>query len=380
MYFYDRLFTPGPTQIPTDVREVLAKPIFHHRGTDFKKLMASLQVRLKKLWGTKNPVIPMAASGTGAMEAAVVNLMGSQDLALVIDAGKFGHRWADLLKTYQIKYDVLAFEWGAKINLKKIKNQLAKKKYTAVFMQGTETSTGAKIPVAEIIGLVRSKKKPLFIVDGITAVGVWDIQMQKMGIDVLIGSSQKGFGLPPGLSLTGLSTRAINKVKKNQTQRFYFDYLKELAALKEGLTSWTPATSHLRALDLVLEKIFKEGCQHLFERHALIAQMIQKAGSAIKLQCVAQSPSPALTAFYTPQKVSTQDLILKLRKEFCITVAGGQGPLKNKIFRLGHLGFYDPLDILALWAAVEASLAKLGYNFTLGAGLKAMQKVLVATL
>lgn len=372
-----RLMAPGPTPIPEAVLAEMATPITHHRTPGFQAVVAEVQEGLKWLYQTKNDVIVFAASGSGAMEAALVNCCQRNNAVLVVDAGKFGERFGKIARCHGLKTDVIKVAWGKAVSPDQIRDKLKKNSYRAVCVQASETSTGVAHPIRDIAAIVKDYEETVLIVDAITALGVMDLPTDAWQIDMMIGGSQKALMLPPGLSTLSVSEKAWRLIDTADTHRFYFDLKTERNALHKNTTAWTPAVSLFMGLRKVLEMMRNEGLHQMFARHALLASSIREAAQAIGLKLLApEAPSNAVTAIKAPDGIDSGKIVAGLRDRFNMTIAGGQEHLKGKIFRIGHLGYYDILDMITVWAAVERQLADLGYKFDLGRGVTQIIKKL----
>lgn len=370
-----RLYAPGPTPVPEEVLTEMAKPILHHRTPAFEAVVAEVRDGLKWLFQTKEEVIIFAASGSGAMEASIVNTFSTGDRALVVDGGKFGERWWKICKAHGIEHDVIKVEWGHAVSAAEIEKRLQEKEYRAVFVQASETSTGVAHPVKEIARIVKKFDKTLLIVDGITAVGVFPLPMDEWGIDVLVSGSQKALQLPPGLAFAAVSQKGWDFVEKSNLPKFYFSFKTEKKNLEANTTAWTPAVSLVQGLRVVLKNMRAEGLEKIFARHDKMARMIREAAKSVGLKLFApEAPSNAVTAVWGPEGMDAGKIVKYLRDELNMTIAGGQDSAKGKIFRIGHLGYYDEMDMITVWAGVEMALAKMGYKFEKGKGVaKAME-------
>jgi aspartate aminotransferase-like enzyme len=377
MYRY-RLMAPGPTPVPESVLTKMALPIIHHRTEAFEKVVAEVREGLKWLFQTQNEVLIFAASGTGAMEGAVVNLMRKSDSALVIDSGKFGERWWKICQAYGLNYDVIKVEWGKAVDPKVIEKKLGEKDYRLVLATASETSTGVFHPIKEIAKLVSVRPNTALVVDAITALGVVNIPTDEWKIDVLVTGSQKALMLPPGLAFASVSKKALEFCEQSDLPKFYFDFKRELKSIKENTTAWTPAVSLVIGLQEVLRMLKAEGLDNLFKRHAVLAKATREGLKAMGLRLFApEAPSDAVTAVYSPEGMDAGKIVKTLKNKFSMTIAGGQDQAKGKIFRIGHLGYYDPMDILNALAAVESALIEHGHKITPGVGLGAALKVLM---
>ena len=376
-----RIFAPGPTPVPEAVLSVLAKAPLHHRTKEFIDVLTRVKTGLSFLFQTKQPSYVLSASGTGAMEATVVNCFSAGEEVLVVDGGKFGERWGKIAAAFGLKVHTLKVEWGNPVDPDDIVKELkAHPSIRGVLFQASETSTGVYHPVKEIADAVRRNSDALVICDAITALGVCDLPMDTWGLDAVISGSQKALMLPPGLAFLALSERANDARKKSTTAKFYYNLNQEDKAAIGGETAWTPAVSLVMGLDVVLERFQKAGLPPVFEFHSHLAEATRRGVKAMGLQLFAKSsPSPALTAVHVPQGIEGKKIISHLRDRFGITVAGGQDAWKGKMFRLAHLGYYDELEMLTILSATEMTLKKLGHNCELGKGVGAAQSFFVET-
>lgn len=372
-----RLYAPGPTPVPEDVLVEMAKPILHHRTPAFEGVVAEVRAGLKWIFQTKEEVLIFAASGSGAMEGAVVNILSQDDRALIVDGGKFGERWWKICKAYGLQYDVIKVEWGQAVRVEDIAAKLQEKDYRAVYVQASETSTGVAHPIQEIAALVKKHENTVLVVDGITAVGVFHLPMDEWGIDVLVSGSQKALQLPPGLAFAAVSAKAWKLVEKSNLPKFYFNFQSEKKNILQNTTAYTPAVSLIQGLKLVLQKMQAEGLENIFKRHAKMAEATREAAKSIGLKLFApEHPSAAVSAICGPAGMDTGKIVKYLRDQLNMTIAGGQDDAKGKIFRIGHLGYYDAMDIITVWSAVEMALSNMGYKFTKGRGVAAAMEVL----
>lgn len=375
------LLAPGPTPVPPRVLLAMAQPIIHHRTPQFSQIFAEAKEGLKWLFQTTQDVLLLAASGTGAMEAAVTNLFSPGEEVLVINGGKFGERWAKITGRYGLTVHELRVEWGKAVEPREVAQALERHpRIRGVFVQASETSTTVCHPVPEIAAFTR-ERDTLLIVDGITAVGVYDLPMDRLGIDVLVTGSQKALMLPPGLAFIALSDRAWERTKTARLPRFYFDLTKERENLAKDTTAWTPAISLIIGLREALAMLREEGLEQAFRRQARHAAATRAAANALGLQLVApEAPSPAATGIYVPPPVPGGKLVAYLRDRMGVTFAGGQDQFKGKIVRIAHLGFIDAFDTIVAIAALEMALKKFGYSLELGRGVGAAQEILISEL
>ncbi len=373
-----RLLTPGPTMVPEVILARMGEPMVHHRTPQFKAAFDGCRAGLRWLFQTKEDVLMLTCSGSGAMEAAVVNLLSPGDEVVTLNAGKFGGRWTHIAKAYGITAHEIKVEAGQAITATQVKEKLARHPQTrAVFWQASETSTGVQLPTKEICDVVRDFGA-LSVVDAITALGVIDLPMDTWGIDALITGSQKALMLPPGLACIALSSRAWDAAAKARLPRFYFNLLKEREAQAGGQTAWTTAVPLVRGLELALQMMQKETLPGLFQRHGRLAEATRAGVKALGLELLAPAaPSTAVTAVKVPAEIKDGKAIPKtMRDRYGVAITGGQDELEGKIFRLTHLGYVDQFDVITGLAALELALSSLGYaKFKLGASTGAALEV-----
>ncbi len=371
-----RLFTPGPTQVPERVQVAMANPLMHHRGVEFKALFDEVIDGLKYFFQTSGTVVSLTSSGTGAMEACVVNLISPGDKVLSVSGGKFGERWGQLCETYGADTSILTVPWGQAVEPDAIKKYLQENSdIKAVLLTHSETSTGVAADLQRISEIVHEHSDALVIVDSITSAGVLPFKMDEWGIDVAVTGSQKGLMIPPGLAVVALSSRAWERVEQTTTPRFYFDLRKEQAALEKSATAWTPAITLYMGLREALRMIREKGLENMWTSYALLAHATRQGVQALGLELFAKSPSDSLTAVQVPASMDGLKVVSHLRTAYGITVAGGQAQLKGRIFRVSHMGYYDALDMVAMASALELTLRDFGWEFEFGKGVHAVQKV-----
>lgn len=375
------LLAPGPTPVPPRAALAMAAPIIHHRTPQFSAIFADAKAGLKELFQTEQDVVMLAASGTGGLESAITNLFSPGDKVITVNGGKFGERWTKLSQKYGLKPVEYKIEWGNPAKAEEVAALLdANPDARAVLVQACDTSTTVVHPIEEIAKITRNRDV-LLIVDGITGVGVYDIPMDRWGIDVLITGSQKAVMLPPGLAMIALSERAWARVPSAKIPRFYFDLAKERDNLAKNTTAWTPAISLIIGLREVLMMMREEGFPNLFARHERMARATRAAAAALGLRLVApDAPSPGMTGVYVPEGVEGGKMVAYLRDKMGVTFAGGQDQLKGKIVRLAHMGYMGAFDVVTGVAALEMALRKFGHAAPLGKGVGAAQEVLMAAL
>ncbi|HXI09451.1 MAG TPA: alanine--glyoxylate aminotransferase family protein [Thermodesulfobacteriota bacterium] len=372
------LLAPGPTPVPESALLAMAAPMIHHRTPQFSAIFREAADLLKYVFKTKEDVLILASSGTGAMEGSVVNLFSPGDEVIVVNGGKFGERWGKISEAYGLKAHWITVEWGKAVDPAAVKKVMdANPKVKAVMVQASETSTTVAHPVKELAALTKGKDC-LLIVDGITGVGVFDLPMDDWGIDVLVSGSQKAFMLPPGLAFVALSEKAWKFQETAKCPKFYFDFKKERKNLKDNTTAYTPAVSLITGLLDVLKGIKADGIENVFARHARLARATRAACTALGLKLLApESPSDAATGAFVPEGVDGGKLVKYLRDEMGVTMAGGQDHLKGKILRIAHLGYVDTFDIIISISAIEMALNKFGHKVQYGKGVAAAQEILI---
>ena len=374
------LLSPGPTPIPNEVALAMSETMIHHRTPQFNKIFDEARQGLQKLFGTKNDVLMLASSGTGAMEASVANLFSPGDKVLVINGGKFGERWLNISNAFGLNPVELKVEWGQPVKVDAVEKQLkAHPDLKGVMIQASETSTTVLHPVKEIAKL--TKDGPLFLVDGVTAVGVVSIPLDEWGLDVLVTGSQKAMMLPPGLGFIALSDRAWERTKRATLPRFYFDLNLERKNQQKGSGAFTPAVSLIFGARASLEMMQREGLDRVYARHARMSRATRAAATALGLKLLApDSPSPAATGIYLPDGIDADQVLDYLRDHMNITLAEGQDQLKGKVIRIAHVGYMGAFDVITAVAALEMVLRKFGVELPFGKGVAAAQEVLMECL
>ncbi len=372
-----RLMTPGPAPVPEDVLLEMARPVIHHRSAEAKQVIVDCVAGLKEVLQTKNDVLILTASGTGAMEAAAVNSVPRGGKALVMNAGWFGLRWSKICQAYGINAVNIDFEWGTPVDPQKVENAL-KEHPDAVAVMATlsETSTGTGHPI-EAIGKIVAKTPTLFAVDGISGVGAMECRADAWNIDLLAVGSQKALMLPPGLAFLGVSEKAWKQIDSFDAPAFYFNLKAARKKMADFDTPYTPAHTLLLALKQSLKRIQSEGLENVWARHRRMSEACQAGVQALGLELFSSRPAEGLTAFRVPEGLKDTDIRGKLAQKFGITTVGGQDKLKGKIVRIGHMGYMDELDVISGLAALEMVLAELGLDVEPGRGVTAAQQVLI---
>lgn len=388
-----RLYTPGPTPLLPAAQFAMAAADIHHRTPEFRALFQKVLAQLKVFVGTKNDVLLLASSGTGAMEAAVTNLTSPGDRVLVLTAGKFGERWTGLVKAFGCQPDVVSAPYGQTLDLAQIRAALkpegnAAPEYRAVFVQATETSTCVRHDIEAIARLIRaSAPSALLVVDGITGLGTTHFDVDGWGIDVLIGGSQKAVMIPPGLAYLSVSERAWAAMETSKNPRYYFDLRKERKNAVKGESAYTPAVALVAGLGAALDYIAGQAGGDLEKGRIALVNNAEVNAAATRAGLVAlgftlfapTAPAAAATAVAVPQGMDSGAVVKALKARFALVTANGQGEMQGKIFRVAHLGFFDYLDTIALLGAME-HIAKdtLGLPVVYGQAVEAAQRVYAA--
>ena len=362
------LFTPGPTPVPPPVLAALAEPVLHHRGPDFRLVYSRCVERLKAVCRTEREVLLFTSSGTGLMESAVANLVSPGDRVLVASAGYFGERWTELARAYGADVEELAYAWGDVPSAADLAARLDG--HDVVFLTHSETSTGV---VADLQALAAAAKDAgaLVAVDAVSSLGAVPLETDAWGLDVVVSGSQKALMTPPGLALVTVSERAW--ARRGAAPRFYFDWERTRAAQEQLDAAFTPATSLVVALDVALGLLLEEGLEAAFERHVRLGRACRAGARAMGLELFSPDDDSAsvVTAIRAPEGIDSGELVLALRDRFGITLAPGQGPLKGKVFRIGHIGWFDVFDITTALAAVELALTEAGAEIERGVAVTA---------
>ena len=365
------LMTPGPTPVPPQVLQAMSQPIVHHRGPDFRAVLETCLARLQEVFRTRAPVLVFAASGTGGMESAVSNLTSPGERVLVVSAGYFGERWSDVARSLGCEVAELRYEWGETPSADDLADQLRELGgASAVFLTQSETSTGV---VADLQALAAAGKAAgaVVVVDAISSLGAVPLETDAWDVDVVVSGSQKALMTPPGLALVSVSDAAWKMARDAATPRFYFDWERTRRAQDELDAAFTPAVSLVVGLDVALGMLLEEGLESVHDRHARLGRACREGAKAMGLELFSPDDdrSAVVTAIRAPEGVDSGELVLSLRDRFGITLANGQGALKGKIFRIGHIGWYDVFDVATALAGVELVLAEAGADIERGAAV-----------
>jgi len=369
------LLTPGPTPVPERVLLASAQPVIHHRTPEAGRILSEVVEGLKYVFQTKNDIFIFAASGTGAMEACVVNLLSPGDKVLVVNAGAFGRRWVNITESFGIKPEVIEYPWGRAVKLKDVEKKLKDVPgIKAVFTQLTETSTGVVHDI-EAIGRITKGMDAVLVVDAVSGLGGQELKTDEWNVDVVASGSQKGLMLPPGLAFVSVSEKAWKLVENSKLPRYYWDfkaYKKFFDEKKE--TPYTSAVGLLFGLQESLRMIKEEGLDKILLRHKVLASATRAGVEAIGLELFAESPCNVVTAVKVPEGIDGVRLVKMMRDEYGVGIEGGQREYKGKIFRIAHLGYMDKFDVIIGLSGLEIALSKLGYKIDVGKGVAEAEK------
>lgn len=369
------LLAPGPTPIPSEALLAMARPILYHRSPAYEGLFAQVREGLKYLFRTELEVLMFTASGTGAMEASVVNTLSPGDRVLVVIGGKFGERWAELCGAFGVEVIPVEVEWGKALRPEQVASVLEKDpSIKAVFVTHSETSTGVLHDIRAIAEVVK-EKETLLIVDAITSLGVTEVETDAWGLDIVVAGSQKALMIPPGLAFSAVSKKAWAAVGQSKLTRFYFDFQETKKSQEKNQSPFTPAVSLVAALKEALDLIKAEGLEKVIARHERLSRAARAGVQALGLEPFAERPSPAVTAVKAPEGIAPKEIVKAMRTKYGITIAGGQGKLKDTIFRIAHLGYADESDVILALSTLERVLFELKYPAKLGEGVRAAQEV-----
>jgi aspartate aminotransferase-like enzyme len=360
------LMTPGPTPVPPEVLAALAEPVIHHRGRDFREIYERCLARLQEVCRTENPVLLFTSSGTGAFESAVANLTSPGDRQLVLSAGNFGERWASMARAYRADVVHERLEWGDVPEPDDVRRALDGG-VKVVYLVHSETSTGVVADV-QALAAVAKEAGALVVVDGVSSLGAVPLETDAWGIDVLVSGSQKALMCPPGLAFCSVSPAALEAASRATSPRFVLDWERTRKAQAKLDAPFTPAVSLVKALDVALGLLLAEGLEGAFERHMRLGRACREGAKAMGLELFSPDDdrSAVVTAIRTPDGVDSSEIVSTLRDRFGITIASGQGDLKERIFRIGHIGYFDVFDITTALAAVELALAEAGAEIERG--------------
>ncbi len=372
-----RLMSPGPTPVPPEVSAAGALPVIHHRTPEFGEVFTRVNENLKQVFLTENDVFTYAASGTGAFEGAIQNLFTPGDKVLVVNSGNFGNRWVKMSQAFGLEVTEIKYDWGVKADNDAVAEALSDdSEIKAAMCVLSETSTGT---VNDIEGFAKATGNVISIVDAVSGLGACELRTDDWGVDVVVAGSQKALMTPPGLGFVSVSERAWKAHEESRMPRFYFDWTAAKKAYEKdpSQTAWTPAVSLIVQLDLALRQIMDEGIENVFERHVLLGRAAREGVKGMGLQLFGpdEDLNSAVTASWVPEGVDGKQFVKMLFREHGIQVAGGQGDMAGKIWRIGHCGYFDSYDIIATIAAAELALESLDHPVELGKGVGAAQRV-----
>jgi aspartate aminotransferase-like enzyme len=362
------LLTPGPTPVPPEVLAALAEPVIHHRARDYREIYERCLARLGEVYRTQNDVLMFTTSGTGAFESAVANLTTPGDRQLVLSAGNFGERWAGMVKAFGADLVHVALEWGETPEPEDLRAALAEAgDVRVVYLTHSETSTGVVCDV-QALAAVAKESGALVVVDAVSSLGAVPVETDAWDLDVVVSGSQKALMCPPGLAFVSVSAAALDAATRATSPRYVLDWERTRKAQAKLDAPFTPAVSIVRALDVALGLLLEEGLEPAFDRHARLGRACREGAKAMGLELFSpdEERSAVVTAIRAPEGVDATEVVAALRDRFGITIANGQGTLKGKIFRVGHIGWFDVFDITTALAAVELVLADAGAEIERG--------------
>ena len=376
------IMTPGPTAISEEVLLEHARPLMHHRSPEFSKIFIEVTEKLKKLFKTQNDLFILTSSGTGAMEASVVNFFSTGDKVLVASIGNFGERFKKICTRYGLNVIALDYEWGDAANPDDIKNALDDNPdIKGVLLQFSETSTGALNDI-ETIGNIVKKYPAILIVDAISGLGASNLETDNWGLDVVIGGSQKALSAPTGVAFISVSEKAWKLNENANLPRFYFDLgtARSYAQKTPPQTPWTPGISIIVAMNKALDMMFDEGLEKVFERHRVLSLAVQRAIEKIGLKPLVKDKNKrgfSVTSIEVPEGIEAKEITKIMRVKYGVTIAGGRGKLTGKIIRIGNLGYCGIFDVIIAISALEITLKELGYEFEPGSGVAEAEKTFI---
>lgn len=370
------LLSPGPTPIPDDVLLAGAEPIIHHRTPKFSKIFEETSQLMKEVFLTSQPVFILASSGTGAMEAAVINTLSPGDKVLVINGGKFGERWGNIGKAFSLELKEIVVEWGQDFTGDELERELKSNPgIKAVFCALSETSSGSVYDVKKY-GEVVSHTDAILVVDAVSGLVSLPCSMDDWKIDVLVSCSQKAFMAPPGLAYISMSQKAWKLNETSKLPKFYFDLKKYKKNLESRTTPWTPAVSLVIQQKKALDMIKSMGLAEIHKHHQVLGEAVRAGVKALGLELFSQCPGDVCTAVKVPQGVEGTKLVKTMQEKYGTYIAGGQDPYKGKIFRIAHLGYMGGFEMIIALSALEMTLSELGFPVVEGAATGAAQKIL----
>ena len=353
------LFTPGPTSVPEQVMQKMSEPIIYHRSREFREIFARVNKYLQTLFQTIRPVMTLTSSGTGGMEAIIVNLFSAGDKVISVNGGKFGERWSAIARAFGLNVVEIKIPWGETVTVTQILEKLSIHPDTkAVLLTHCETSTGTTTDVKSVAEVVQKYSNALVIVDGISAIGALEFRFDEWGIDACVTASQKGLMIPPGLAFVAFSNRAEQSALVSTLPKYYFDLKKSLIAYEKNDTPWTPAITLVRGLETSLQMITAEGMGNVWKRHERISKILHEGLTGLGLKIFSKNPSFCVTAVFLPDGIAWDNFNSKLLNEHNLIIAPGQAECFGKIFRIAHIGKIDDTNINIILSALEKILEK----------------------
>jgi aspartate aminotransferase-like enzyme len=362
------LLTPGPTPVPPEVLAALAEPVIHHRGRDYREIYERSLARLAEVYRTRNEVLMFTTSGTGAFESAVANLTSPGDRQLVLSAGNFGERWAGLAEAFGANLVHVRLDWGESPEPDDLRSALVEAgDVRIVYLTHSETSTGVVCDV-QALAAVAKEAGALVVVDAVSSLGAVPLETDAWDLDVVVSGSQKALMTPPGVAFVSVSQAALDAAAQASSPRYVLDWERTRKGQAKLDAPFTPPVSLVRALDVALGLLLEEGLEAAFDRHARLGRACREGAKAMGLELFSpdEERSAVVTAIRAPEGVDATEIVSTLRDQFGITIANGQGELKGKIFRIGHIGWFDVFDITTALAAVELALADAGAEIERG--------------
>jgi len=366
------LFTPGPTPVPPEVLAALAEPVIHHRARDYREIYERCLARLRDVYRTQNDVLMFTTSGTGAFESAVANLTTPGDSQLVLSAGNFGERWAGMVKAFGAELVHVRLDWGETPEPDDLRSALTGRDVRVVYLTHSETSTGVVCDV-QALAAVAKEAGALVVVDAVSSLGAVPLETDAWDIDVVVSGSQKALMCPPGVAFVSVSAAALDAAGRATAPRYVLDWERTRKAQAKLDAPFTPAVSIVRALDVALGLLLEEGLEDAFDRHARLGRACREGAKAMGLELFSpdEERSAVVTAIRAPDGIDATEIVSTLRDRFGITIANGQGELKGKVLRIGHIGWFDVFDITTALAAIELTLAELGADIERGVAVTA---------
>jgi aspartate aminotransferase-like enzyme len=366
------LLTPGPTPVPPEVLAAMAEPVIHHRGPDFKRAYASCLERLRAVCRTESDVLLYTASGTGAFESAVANLIAPGTRVVAVSAGNFGERWISMANAYGADVVPLRYAWGETPQPDDLREALASAGADFVFLVHSETSTGVVADVQALTEVAKAAGAAV-VVDAVSSLGAVPLETDAWGIDVVVSGSQKALMTPPGLSFTAVSPHALELAGRCPTPRYVFDWERTRQGQAKLDSPFTPSVPLVLALDTALGMILDEGLEAAFDRHARLGRACRAGVKAMGLELFSpdEDRSAVVTAIRAPEGLDVSAFLLRLRDAHGVQLIGGQGELSGKVFRVGHIGYFDVFDITTALAGIELGLVEAGIEIERGAAISA---------